>query len=45
MKIIKRLIKVGNSDAVVVDKVVMNTMNIKKGEQVEVTIRKLVKRF
>ena len=37
MEIIKRVVKIGNSEGVIIDKVIMNNLCLKKGDYVDIS--------
>lgn len=43
MKIIKKIVIIGTSDGIILDKVVMKSLNLKRGDLVEVNVKKITK--
>ena len=44
MKVIKKMIQIGNSDGIIIDTVIKNSLNIKRGDSVSFTIKKIIGR-
>lgn len=40
MKYKKKITKIGSSEGIVIDKIIKNSLNLKKGDMVEFTIKK-----
>ena len=41
MKIRKRIVQIGKSDGVIIDKVIMGSLKLKRGNLVEINIKKI----
>ena len=40
MRVVKRVIGIGDSDGVILDKIIMETLNITRGDRVDIIIKK-----
>ncbi len=41
MKLVKKIIRIGHSDGIILDKTILNKLNIKRGDYIEIIFNKV----